>query len=95
MKKFEDLKTRLKIAKSKIDKNTADSNKIGPSSLGMAMKLSTEMVAAVVVGTIIGFILDTWFDSKPWFIIIFFFVGVAAGITNVFRSAKLMQNKDN
>jgi ATP synthase protein I len=61
----------------------------------MAMKLSTEMVAAVVVGTIIGFILDTWFDSKPWFIIIFFFVGVAAGITNVFRSAKLMQNKDN
>ena len=49
------------------------------------------MVAAVIVGTIIGFILDTWFDSKPWFILIFFFVGVVAGITNVIRSAKLMQ----
>ena len=95
MKEFENLKTRLKIAKSKIDKNSADNNKIGSSSLGIAMKLSTEMVAAVIVGTIIGFILDTWFDSKPWFILIFFFVGVAAGITNVFRSAKLMQDKDN
>jgi|TARA_B110000438_G_scaffold80327_1_gene80336 ATP synthase protein I len=95
MKEFENLKTRLKIAKSKIDKNSTDNNKIGSSSLGIAMKLSTEMVAAVIVGTIIGFILDTWFDSKPWFILIFFFVGVAAGITNVFRSAKLMQDKDN
>ena len=95
MKEFENLKTRLKIAKSKIDKNSTDNNKIGSSSLGIAMKLSTEMVSAVVVGTIIGFILDTWFDSKPWFILIFFFVGVAAGITNVFRSAKLMQDKDN
>tara|TARA_B100001996_G_scaffold217231_1_gene166994 strand:- start:68 stop:355 length:288 start_codon:yes stop_codon:yes gene_type:complete len=95
MKKFEDLKTRLRIAKSKIDKKSLNNNNKSASSLGIAMKLSTEMVAAVVVGTIIGFILDTWFDSKPWFIIIFFFVGVVAGITNVIRSAKLMQNKEN
>ena len=91
MKKFEDLKTRLRIAKSKIDKKSINNNNKSSSSLGIAMKLSTEMVAAVVVGTIIGFILDTWFDSKPWFIIIFFFVGVVAGIKNVIRSAKLMQ----
>ena len=56
-----------------------------------ALKLSTEMVAAVFVGSIIGFILDNWFDSKPWLTIIFFFVGAAAGILNVIRSAKLMQ----
>jgi len=61
----------------------------------MALKLSTEMVAAVLVGTIIGYILDSWFDSKPWLIIIFFFVGAAAGITNVVRSAKLMQKNVN
>jgi ATP synthase protein I len=53
------------------------------------------MVAAVLVGTIIGYILDSWFDSKPWLIIIFFFVGAAAGITNVVRSAKLMQKNVN
>ena len=49
------------------------------------------MVAHVVVGTIIGFILDKTFDTKPWLILIFFFVGVIAGIINVFKSAKNMQ----
>ena len=48
-------------------------------------------MAAVAVGTIIGFILDNWFGTKPWLILIFFFVGVIAGITNVIRSAKNMQ----
>ena len=62
--------------------------------MGHAFKLGTELVAAVVVGTIIGFILDTWFGTKPWFIIIFFFIGSAAGMLNVIRAAKLMQEKD-
>ena len=39
---------------------------------GFSFRLGTELVAAAVVGTIIGFILDNWFDTKPWFIIIFF-----------------------
>ena len=65
----EDFKTRLKIAKSKIKKNIEnDSDKKG-SFMGMAFKLGTELVAAVAV----GFILDRWFDTKPWLIIIFFF----------------------
>ena len=55
------------------------------------MKISTEMVAAVVVGSTIGFLLDNWFGTKPLLIICFFFMGVAAGILNVFRSAKKMQ----
>ena len=90
MNKNKDLETRLKIAKKKIKIEENNINKQG-SSLGIALKLSTELVAAVLVGTIIGFILDSWFDSKPWLIIIFFFIGVVAGITNVFRSAKNMQ----
>ena len=53
--------------------------------------MSTELISAVLVGTIIGFILDNWFDTKPWLILIFFFVGVIAGILNVVRSAKNMQ----
>ena len=85
------LKTRLEIAKSKISKRNLSKNEEPPSSIGTAFKLSTELVSAVVVGTIIGFILDTTFGTKPWFILIFFFVGVVAGIVNVFRSAKNMQ----
>jgi len=90
----EDFKTRLKIAKSKIRKQVqSDSEKKG-SFMGSAFKLGTELVAAVVVGTIIGFILDSWFDTKPWLIIIFFFLGTAAGILNVIRTANRMQKED-
>ena len=84
-------KTRLKIAKSKAKAKYSVNNNNSNSSMGTAFKMSTELVAAVAVGTIIGFILDTWFDTKPWLIIIFFFVGVVAGITNVIRSAKKIQ----
>ncbi len=85
------LKTRLEIAKNKVSKKNLFDKKNNPSPIGTAFKLSTELVAAVVVGTIIGFIFDKTFGTKPWFILIFFFVGVVAGITNVIRSAKNMQ----
>ena len=84
-------KTRLEIAKNKVSKKNLFINKSNPSPIGTALKLSTELVAAVAVGTIIGFIFDKTFGTKPWFILIFFFVGVVAGITNVIRSAKNMQ----
>ena len=90
----EDFKTRLKIAKSKIKKEVQDLEEKKGSFMGNAFKLGTELVAAVAVGTIIGFILDSWFDTKPWLIITFFFLGAAAGILNVIRAAKRMQKED-
>ena len=90
----EDFKTRLKIAKSKIKKQVNSNTEKKGSFMGSAFKLGTELVAAVAVGTIIGFILDSWFGTKPWFIIIFFFLGAAAGILNVIRVANKMQKED-
>ena len=93
MKNFKEISTRLKIAKKnirKVEQKKADSN---AASLGKALKISTELVAAVVVGSTIGFLLDNWFDTKPLLTICFFIMGVAAGILNVFRSAKKMQKK--
>jgi ATP synthase protein I len=90
----EDFKTRLKIAKSKIKKQIENDSENRGSFMGSAFKLGTELVAAVAVGTIIGFILDSWFDTKPWLIIIFFFLGTIAGILNVIRTANRMQKED-
>ena len=90
----EDFKTRLKIAKSKIKKQDLSNTEKRGSFMGNAFKLGTELVAAVGVGTIIGFILDSWFGTKPWLIIIFFFLGAAAGMLNVFRTANRMQKDD-
>ena len=92
MKRDEELKVRLKIAKKKIN-----TQKEAPpqSNIGQAFKMSTELVSAVLVGTIIGFILDSWFDTKPILIILFFLFGAAAGIINVFRAAKRMQKEED
>ena len=90
-KKF---KTRLKIAKSKLKKDYMSENDKRSSFMGSAFKIGTDLVAAVGVGTIIGFILDSWFDTKPWLIIIFFFLGAAAGMLNVIRTANRMQKED-
>jgi ATP synthase protein I len=90
----EDFKTRLKIAKSKLKKQVISENDKRGSFMGNAFKLGTELVAAVAVGTIIGFILDSWFDTKPWLIIAFFFLGAAAGMLNVIRTANQMQKED-
>ena len=84
-------KTRLEIAKKKILDKKPKINNNKSSLLGMAFKMSTELVAAVLVGAIIGFIFDNWFGTTPWLILTFFFVGVVAGILNVIRSAKNMQ----
>ena len=84
-------KTRLEIAKKKISNKNYSNNNSNPSLIGAAFKMSTELVAAVIVGSIIGFIFDNWFGTTPWLILTFFFVGVVAGILNVIRSAKKMQ----
>ena len=95
MSDLEDLKTRLKIAKSKLQNDETKKTDKKGIFLGNAFKLGTELVAAVVVGTIIGFILDNWFDTKPILIIVFFIFGAAAGIVNVFKAARKMQKDEN
>ena len=87
----EQLKDRLKNARKKLK---VEKENPQTSNIGQAFKLSTELVASVLVGTIIGFILDNWFDTKPWLIIIFFFLGAAAGMLNVIKAANRMQKED-
>ena len=87
--------TRLEIAKKKINKSKNNQKNQKNSNFGAAFKLSTELVAAVAVGTIIGFILDNWFGTKPILIIVFFLFVAVAGIVNVFKAAKKMQGDGN
>ena len=93
MKDLKEISTRLKIAKKNIKKAKEKNRGSNAASLGKALKISTELVATVVVGSTIGFLLDNWFDIKPILTICFFFMGVAAGILNVFRSAKKMHEQ--
>ena len=93
MKNLKEISTRLKIAKKRIKNTEGKNGSSNAASLGKALKISTELVAAVVVGATIGFLLDSWFGTKPLLTICFFLMGVVAGISNVFKSAKRMNKK--
>ncbi len=56
------------------------------SGLGFAFRIGTELVAGVVLGVAIGLGLDYWLDTRPWFMILFFFLGAGAGMLNVYRT---------
>ena len=63
------------------------------TAFGQAFRLSTEMVAGVLVGGFIGWVLDGWLGTGPWLLIVFFFLGVAAGILNAVRAAREMNRR--
>ena len=56
------------------------------AAMSLAMKAGSEFVAAIIVGGAFGWGLDWLLHSKPLFTILFFFLGVAAGVWNVIRA---------
>ena len=57
------------------------------SAMSLGLRAGSEFVAAIVVGTAIGWGVDWLFHTKPMFIILFFLLGVAAATLNVIRAA--------
>ena len=86
-KSLKDLKKKIDHAKTKYISN----KKNEPKSFGKVMKVVVEIVAAMAVGLGIGILIDNYFETRPIFIIVFFLLGSAAGILNVFRVAKSLQ----
>jgi ATP synthase protein I len=61
--------------------------KASASGLGMAFRVGIELVSALAVGVGLGLLLDHWLGTRPWLLVVFFFLGAAAGILNVYRAA--------
>lgn len=58
-----------------------------PSAMARGFRLSAELVAGVLVGAGLGWLLDRWLGISPWGMIVFLLLGFAAGVLNVMRSA--------
>lgn len=54
--------------------------------MALAGRVTTELVAGVVVGTFIGWAFDNWLGTTPTLMVVFFFIGSAAGMMNVWRA---------
>ncbi len=91
-----DLDARLRALRERTQRpDEPEEESQGPSrrAMGLAFRVGVELAAGLVVGGGIGWLLDAWFGTSPAMLILFFFVGAAAGMLNVFRAARAM-NRD-
>ncbi len=89
-KALDDLDSRLKKVRATVqDPLTAPSSKEADKSgaLGLAFRVSVELVSGVAIGVGIGWLLDGWLGTRPWFMLAFIVLGGAAGMLNVYRLA--------
>ena len=63
------------------------------SGTGFAFKISTELIAALVVGVGIGLIVDNYLGIKPFGLIIFFILGAFAGFLNIYRVMRRIEKQ--
>ena len=88
--KLKELKDRIETAKSSITPNTKKNKESGA---GFGFKISTEIIAALVVGVGIGLIVDKYLGTKPFGLIIFFIFGALAGFLNVYRVMRRIEKQ--
>ena len=87
--KLDQLDARLKEAQASLQTPRGLKVKTDgpPNGWGLALRCGSDLLSGLVVGVAIGYALDTYvFDTKPWLMVLFFFLGAAAGIMNVFRT---------
>lgn len=91
--RLDDLERRLGGIRAGQDAPEAEVPEGRGNAFGKALRLSTELIAGVAVGGFIGWALDVWLGTKPFLMVGFLILGAAAGILNVVRAAKAMQEQ--
>lgn len=87
----DDFDARLRAARARenvVSKRVESQDGAARTGMGLGFRIAIELVAGVAVGTGIGYVLDRAFGSRPWLMVVFFFLGAAAGVLNVYRAAK-------
>ena len=103
---FSEIKSRLDRLQEEIgdvdERNTAvrntpseKENAARGRAMGIAFRIATDLVAGVAVGGFLGWVLDSWLGTAPILLIVFLFLGIAAGLRNSIRAAKKLQETAN
>jgi ATP synthase protein I len=70
--------------------NEQDAAQAKASAMAMGLRLSSELVAGVLVGAALGWGFDRLLSTSPWGLIVFLLLGFTAGVFNVMRAAGVM-----
>jgi ATP synthase protein I len=70
--------------------NEQDATQARASAMAMGFRLSSELVAGVLVGAALGWGFDRLLSTSPWGLIVFLLLGFTAGVINVMRAAGVM-----
>lgn len=89
---IDDLDARLRAAQARETKAEGGGPNSTSAGLGLGLRIGVEMVAALAVSLAIGWGLDRWLGTKPWLMVLFFFLGAAAGILNAYRASQGMDD---
>jgi ATP synthase protein I len=84
---LDDIERRLKQARPEPVRDGADAAD-RPRAMGMAFRVSVELVSALAVGVGLGWLIDYWLGTGPWAMVVMFFLGAAAGMLNVYRAVE-------
>jgi ATP synthase protein I len=84
IKNNDDLTKRIEKALNKEEKQKTENNS-NQTLINTFSRVATELLAGLLIGAGIGWTIDKWLNTSPWFLIIFFLLGGAAGILNLWR----------
>ena len=84
IKNNDDLTKRIEKALNKEEKQKTE-NDSNQTLINTFSRVATELLAGLLIGAGIGWTIDKWLNTSPWFLIIFFLLGGAAGILNLWR----------
>ncbi len=91
---LKDLDDRLKAAHARHAGPTkANRGPADGSGMAVGLRVLVDLLAGVVAGILIGYWLDEWLGTRPWLLIVFLFLGCAAGLLNVIRTAKQIEER--
>lgn len=85
---FEEFDARLRAARGeRQDEKGPEPRNAGiGAGMGMGVRVGVELVAGIAVGSLIGYGLDRWLGTRPWLMLVFFFLGAAASVLNIYRA---------
>ncbi|CAI8279089.1 MAG: Uncharacterised protein [Alphaproteobacteria bacterium UBA4588] len=72
--------------KHRIADDTPPQATIPQGGMALAGRVSSELVAGLIVGAGSGWVLDRWLDTSPLMLVVMFFLGAVAGMVNVWRA---------